>query len=245
MSKAPQSIDSAIYEPVFVRSLFDEMSSTYGLVNVITSFGFCILWREQCARLIDDYEDGDRIVDLMSGMAELTLHVRRKVTERAEILGIDLSTVMCATATETISRKGLTRCRAEVGDALATGLPDGSVDAAVSTFGLKTFDDDQLRQLALECRRVLRPGGRVAFLEISVPAPKILRCPFMFYIRKIIPVLGRILMGNPDNYRLLGVYTEAFENCDKTVGFFEEAGFKVEPKSFFFGCATGFAGIRE
>jgi len=66
----------------------------------------------------------------------------------------------------------------------------------------------------------------------------------MFYLRYVIPTIGRVFMGNPDNYRLLGVYTSNFGRCDQAIEIFREAGFTVQPRSFFFGCATGFRGKK-
>lgn len=42
-----------IYGPEFIRNLFDEMAKTYGIVNLITSFGFSMWWRKRCIRQAD------------------------------------------------------------------------------------------------------------------------------------------------------------------------------------------------
>jgi len=66
----------------------------------------------------------------------------------------------------------------------------------------------------------------------------------MFYMQKIIPILGWLFMGNPDNYRLLGVYTNLFRNCDTACRVFQAAGLHAETQSYFFGCATGIVGRK-
>ena len=129
-------------------------------------------------------------------------------------------------------------------DVLANSIPAESVDVVVSSFGLKTFTSEQRAALARETARVLRPGGRFSYLEISVPPQGWLRRPYMFYVRFVVPVLGRLLLGNPDNYRLLGVYAEAFGNAAEFTEQCRAAGLKAEYKRYFFGCATGVAGEK-
>lgn len=245
MSEArPDPVDGEpIYAPEFVTSLFDEMSETYGVVNSISSFGFCHFWRSACARLVR-LEPGARVVDLMSGMCELSLLMERGRGRGASYLAIDASPAMCDRGRRSVGRRTGSAVQVIQGDALATGLVDDSVDAVVSTFGLKTFSGAQLERLAREVHRVLRPGGQLAFLEISVPPAAWLRVPYLFYLDRLIPVIGRLLMGNPDNYRLLGEYTRRFGSCDRAVEVFRGAGLTVEPRRFFFGCATGFRGSK-
>ena len=59
-----------LYDPTFVTSLFDEMARTYGVVNLVSSFGFTLLWRRQCLRSIR-IDPSDEVLDLMTGMGEL------------------------------------------------------------------------------------------------------------------------------------------------------------------------------
>ena len=115
---------------------------------------------------------------------------------------------------------------------------DHSVDHVICAFGLKTFDLDQTRRFATEVFRILRPGGTCSLLEISVPENRLLRMAYLFYIGTCIPAVGKLCLGGIDCYRMLGVYTTAFGSCRRVVSPFEQAGFVVELKSHFFGCAT-------
>jgi demethylmenaquinone methyltransferase/2-methoxy-6-polyprenyl-1,4-benzoquinol methylase len=60
----------------------------------------------------------------------------------------------------------------------------------------------------------------------------------MFYIGRCIPLVGKICLGGIDSYRMLAVYTTAFGSCRRVIHFFEQAGFTVQLRSHFFGCAT-------
>ena len=232
-----------LYDPAFIRGLFDEMAATYGPVNLLSSFGFCIRWRRQCLRLID-LRPGSTVLDLMCGMGELESDVADRIGGHGSLLALDLSPVMCERAGRHPAKGVVERFEVIEADALRCPLADASVDHVVSTFGLKTFNGDQLRTLADQTYRVLKPGGSFAMLEISVPPTALLRAPYLFYLHRVIPIIGRLALGNPDNYRMLGVYTTAFGNCDEAAVRFAEAGLDVQTHSHFFGCATSTSGRR-
>ena len=160
------------------------------------------------------------------------------------VIAVDLSPVMCRAARRNAA--GIPGAAVEVleGDALELALPEASADCVVSSFGLKTFSPDQVRILARQVSRVLRPGGVFSFLEISVPRTQWLRGLYMFYLGRVIPLIGKALMGNPDNYRMLGVYTSCFGGCEQATAAFTEAGLRHRQTSFFFGCATGIMGSK-
>jgi ubiquinone/menaquinone biosynthesis C-methylase UbiE len=219
------------------------MSATYGVVNLITSFGFCRRWRRQCISQLSIPADGT-VVDLMTGMGELCPTVASLIGPRGKIVAVDNSPIMCRKARE--NHDGRLSCVLDVleEDALCSQIPDGTADVVVSSFGLKTFSNEQARKLAYEVIRILKPGGSFSFIEISVPPSRWLRMPYLLYLNKLIPVIGRMLMGNPDNYRMLGVYTMAFGDCRAAVTAFQEAGLNTNLQSYFFGCATGLVGNK-
>jgi ubiquinone/menaquinone biosynthesis C-methylase UbiE len=66
----------------------------------------------------------------------------------------------------------------------------------------------------------------------------------MFYLKWLIPLIGRLLLGNADSYRMLGGYTQAFDNATHFACCLREAGLAVIRVSYFFGCATGVRGIK-
>jgi demethylmenaquinone methyltransferase/2-methoxy-6-polyprenyl-1,4-benzoquinol methylase len=118
------------------------------------------------------------------------------------------------------------------------------MDFVLSAFGLKTFSDQQLQLLAREISRVLRPGGQVSVVEISVPSLWLLRPVFMFYLRFLIPVIGKLFAGNSSDYRMLGVYCKAFGNSRKFQSYLEDCGIATNYWSYFYGCASGVVGVK-
>lgn len=82
-----------IYEPSFVKNLFDKMSSSYSKMNYITSFGFSERWRKQCVKTID-LKKGETIVDLMTGMGECWKHILNHANQDSKLIGLDFSDEM-------------------------------------------------------------------------------------------------------------------------------------------------------
>lgn len=73
----------------------------------------------------------------------------------------------------------------------SNSLADNSADFIVSGFGLKTFNHEQLKNLAKEVSRILKPGGSFSFIDVSVPTSRTLRAFYLLYLKYCIPILGR------------------------------------------------------
>jgi demethylmenaquinone methyltransferase/2-methoxy-6-polyprenyl-1,4-benzoquinol methylase len=109
---------------------------------------------------------------------------------------------------------------------------------------VKTLSPEGQRKFVEEIRRILKPGGVFGLVEVSVPEFTLLRLPYMFYLTTIVPIFGRLLLGNPDNYRMLGVFTSRFGNCRELGEVFSTNGFDVCYHRYFWGCASGVVGTK-
>jgi demethylmenaquinone methyltransferase/2-methoxy-6-polyprenyl-1,4-benzoquinol methylase len=230
-----------IFSSGSVRSLFDEMAASYGVVNLLSSFGLSWWWRRQVLRRVTIH-DGARVADLMSGMGELWPALLRRIG-RGRLVAIDISSSMSRRA----QRRWARRSRAiefHVTDVLRAPLEPGSLDVVVSSFGLKTFNAAQLDRLAQLIARALCPGGQFSLIEISLPPNRWLRALYLFHLDRVIPLLGRLFLGNPANYRMLGVYTREFESARLVEEKLRARGLEVSYQSHFFGCATSVAGRK-
>jgi ubiquinone/menaquinone biosynthesis methyltransferase len=219
-----------IYEPKFVEKLFDKMSSSYSKMNYITSFGFSERWRRQCVEEIE-IEKGKTVVDLMTGMGECWKHILKNSNKDSKLIGLDFSTEMINRA-----EKNKGKFKNSIGNETA--------DFVISGFGLKTFNDEQLGTLANEIDRILKPNGKFSLIDVSVPNSKFLKPFYMFYLKNIIPILGKLFLGSQETYRMLGVYTEEFGNSKNVHRIFNKPEFEVEYVEYFYGCASGIKGRK-
>ena len=227
------------YNPAAIRDLFNEMSATYGAVNLISSFGFTLRWRNQAIKNIPIAETS-HVVDLMSGMNELCRSLSHHSSSGLHVTAVDISPEMAHRA-----RKDWPfHVETKVEDVLAWNFESGSADAVISSFGLKTFDPNQQLQLARIVASLLRPGGHFSLVEVSVPPARILRWFYMFYLNRIIPWIGRLFLGNPLNYQMLGLYTQDFGSCRHFAECLQQQGLQVRTVSYFFGCATCVCGTK-
>ncbi|APG65400.1 16S rRNA (cytosine(1402)-N(4))-methyltransferase [Tenacibaculum todarodis] len=232
-----------IYEPKFVEKLFDKMSSSYSKMNYITSFGFSERWRRQCVEEIE-IEKGKIVVDLMTGMGECWKHILKNSDKNSKLIGIDFSTEMINRAEKNKSKFRKSKVEILKENVFDNSIPNETADYVISGFGLKTFNDEQLGELAKEINRILKPNGKFSLIDVSVPKSRILKPFYMFYLKNIIPILGKVFLGSPETYRMLGVYTEQFGNSKNTHRIFNRPEFKVEYVEYFFGCASGIKGRK-
>jgi demethylmenaquinone methyltransferase/2-methoxy-6-polyprenyl-1,4-benzoquinol methylase len=229
------------YDPTAIRELFDEMAATYGMVNLIASFGFAARWRHQAVKQISAALRGNQqVVDLMSGMNELSHSISLYADCSLRVTAIDFSPEMLLRARTNFPFPVKTHLE----DIFTWGFPPGAADIVLSSFGLKTFDRDQQALLAERIATLLCPGGTFSLVEISVPPARFLRLFYLFYLNHIVPWIGRLFLGNPTNYRMLGVYTREFGNCCYFAECLRQQGLHVTEVSYFFGCATGVTGSK-
>ena len=127
---------------------------------------------------------------------------------------------------------------------MENNLPANHFDMVICAFGLKTFDPGQLKILANETFRILKTGGQFSFIEVSSPGNPVLRTLYKFYLGRVIPVFGSLLLGNPTEYRMLWRYTKAFENAKKAAEIFSNSGLNTKYCPYFFSCASGFYGVK-
>jgi ubiquinone/menaquinone biosynthesis methyltransferase len=235
-----------IYDHRFLKALFDEMQGTYELVSTICSFGFNWRWRKELvARL--KLRAGMTVCDLMAGTGESWLYVLPRLGKQGKLLAVDFSRQM---ATSARARRDHLRSDANAitvleEDALDNSIEAGSMDAVICVYGTKTLSQEEEERFVGEVRRLLKDNGVFGIVEISVPGWAPLRAPYLFYLRNVIPCVGKLFLGNPDNYRMLSQYTLRFGSCSRLAQTFTANGFDVREHSFFWGCATALTGVKR
>jgi demethylmenaquinone methyltransferase/2-methoxy-6-polyprenyl-1,4-benzoquinol methylase len=217
----PDALPQGEEKVAAVRSMFDAIAPRYDLVNRIMTFRMDVGWRRRTVRSLG-LAAGSTVADLACGTGdlcrELSAHGLRPV-------GADLSYGMLAAA----------RTEAPLVHADVVRLPvrDGAVDGATCGFALRNFES--LPPFFSELARVVRPGGRIALLDVAEPPNRLLRFGHGIYFGKVVPFIGGLL-SDPAAYRYLPRSVAYLPEPEVFLGQLADAGFvDVERRLLSFG----------
>ena len=204
--------ESGTLPPEGVRSMFDRIAPVYDLMNRAMTAGLDRRWRRLTVEAA--VRPGDRVLDACCGTGDLAVAAQ---AAGAEVVGLDFSPRMLERA-----RRKSADVEWIKGDALALPFEDASFDAATVGFGVRNLAD--LERGLAELRRVLRPGGRLAILEITTPRG-VLRPFYRLWFDVLIPLAGKVLPGGKA-YTYLPASVRRFPAPDEFARLLERAGFE-------------------
>jgi demethylmenaquinone methyltransferase/2-methoxy-6-polyprenyl-1,4-benzoquinol methylase len=216
-------------------AMFDKIAARYDAMNRVLSFGLDRGWRRRTVRALA-LGAGPRVLDLATGTGDLAVDIARMHPD-ATVIGLDPSRQMLAIAKQKLaSRRLADRVTLVRGDAQHLPYRDGELDAATIAFGIRNVPD---RVAALrEMARVVRPGGRVAVLELGEPRRGVLARAARFHTRHVVPRLGALLSGARE-YRYLQRSIAAFPPSAEFAALMEGAGLRmIEIAPLTFGVCT-------
>jgi demethylmenaquinone methyltransferase / 2-methoxy-6-polyprenyl-1,4-benzoquinol methylase len=171
-----------------VRAMFDSIAPRYDLVNRVMTFGLDRRWRRLAVRSLG-LGAGTRVLDVACGTGDLC---RELSSSGYQPVGVDVSAGMLAHAH--------TSAPLVLADALQLPMASATMDGAVSGFALRNFV--ALDALLEELARVVRPGGRIALLDVAIPTQPVLRAGHAVYFGHVVPRIGALL-SDRDAYRYL------------------------------------------
>ncbi len=234
-----------IYDPGFVKGVFDRCSRRYIGFSYVCSFGFTERWRRECVDAMPAPRVGNPVgYDLMAGTGEAWPHFLKRFPSAGAITAVDISSGMHERALVRLHALRAHKIRFVEDDVLASALADQSADFVISTFGLKTLDAGQQARLAALVARILKPGGVFSFIEASDPAGWWLRPLYLFHLKSILPWVERLLLRGAQDFAMIGIYCTAFRDASAFAGMLRANGLDVSYRPYFFGCATGVAGTK-
>ncbi len=229
-----------VADKAFIRKAFDSITPRYDLLNQILSFGMSKSWRERSAEIVLQLPGfaPKTVLDLGCGTGKfLEVFLHKKAWESAT--GLDFSAAMLARARSTVAGNVMWL----QGDFDALPFLEDSFDLVISGFTLRSVQ--RLPEFLANVRRIVTPGGRVAFLDLTRPRNSLARFFFYPYLRFILPILGGLISGNREAYRFLSSSIQGFQSPDATLRLMESLGYKgCTSKSFAFGAATLIIGSK-
>jgi demethylmenaquinone methyltransferase/2-methoxy-6-polyprenyl-1,4-benzoquinol methylase len=195
---------------VAVRDMFDAIAPRYDLVNRVMTFRLDVRWRRRAVRALA-LPLASRVLDLASGTGDLCADLAHAGHRP---ISVDFSIGMLRA-----DRSGAPRVQADI---LRLPMADGSADGVTCGFALRNLVD--LATFFDELARVVRPGGRIALLDVGVPHNRLVRAGNGIYFGKVVPRIGALL-SDAAAYRYLPRSVAYLPPPDEMVGMLAVSGF--------------------
>lgn len=223
------SLDEHLRDPgrkqQYVNRVFDIVAASYDRFTRLSSLGLDMAWKRDLVRLVKQRVRSDEIiVDLATGTGDLAFALAAHVWH-GRVIGIDICEQMIALADRSRHARKLVNVEFQVGDLMATGLPDESVAAVTVGYGLRNCPD--FRRGLAEVRRILKPGGWLAsldFVRLDHPWPRMV---FESSLLLTCNFFGWLWHGEPAAYGYLARSIKYFATNQEFTRSLRAAGFRV------------------
>jgi demethylmenaquinone methyltransferase / 2-methoxy-6-polyprenyl-1,4-benzoquinol methylase len=193
-------LPSTADKPRFVSQMFARIAPRYDLMNSVMTFGQDARWRQVVADAVVGRRNGSRVIlDVGTGTGRLACAVL-EADPSSVVVGVDFTLEMLRRAPHALHRAA--------GDAVRLPFADRQFDAVISGFVVRNLAD--VAAGIAEQIRVLRPGGLLVILETTPGPDGLLKIPYRFYFRHLVPVLGLLLAGDASAYTYLPESTLTF-----------------------------------
>ncbi|SHH38853.1 bifunctional demethylmenaquinone methyltransferase/2-methoxy-6-polyprenyl-1,4-benzoquinol methylase UbiE [Thermosipho atlanticus] len=203
-----------------VHELFQNISSKYDKVNSIMSFGMDNLWRKKAIKLVK-ISKNDVCLDLCCGTGKFTELISEILGDKGFIYALDISENMLEIAKNRINKQNI---KFILGDATETPFENNFFDVVTMGWGLRNIPD--IHMVLTEIYRILKVGGRFVLLDMGKPNTFLIKNFYWFYLKKIVPLIGKIVTGNKDPYIYFYKSIENFPSSTEIKDLLSKIGFK-------------------
>jgi demethylmenaquinone methyltransferase/2-methoxy-6-polyprenyl-1,4-benzoquinol methylase len=229
--------------PESIRELFDNIASTYDLLNHLLSLGRDFYWRKKAVQELKGL--GGWILDIATGTGDIAIEIIHQNGDHNKVLGLDFSEPMIKRAQRKVSVKGLSQTIAlSLGDALSLPFQDDTFNASIVAFGLRNIIEK--KQALSEMVRVIKKGGKVIVLEFTFPQSGLMRRLYPTYFQRVLPRVGGFISGDQGAYVYLPESVLHFASVEDYEGIMRKVGLEnVSSQSLTGGVASVISGIKK
>ena len=203
-----------------VQNVFDQVFDKYDLMNDFMSLGVHRLWKKNLLNMMNP-SPKQKLIDVACGTGDIAKLFLDYVNKDSEITCIDPNKAMIKKAKEKLETyENLTWM---IASAEKLPIPENTFDFYTISFGLR--NTKSLDKALSEAYRVLKPGGRYLCLEFS----KIQNSGLDFIYKnysKLIPSIGKYIVGEKAPYEYLVKSIENFLNQDELIDLMKKKGFQ-------------------
>jgi len=204
-----------------IEDAFNKIAPHYDFMNRLLSAGIDSSWRRKA--ILGLPPSTTSVLDIATGTGDQAF-ILAGALPHAEIVAVDFSETMLTVARKKAQKKNLNgRITFLMADGLQLPFDDNRFDVAVISFGLRNFEN--LLEGCKEALRTLKPRGELIILELSRPEKRAWAAAHHLYLTKIMPWLGRLFAGSPDEYRYLQQSVNCVPQGENMLKLLSDAGF--------------------
>ena len=203
-----------------VKKVFDQVYDRYDLMNDLMSLGVHRFWKKSLLNQMNPSAKS-KLIDVACGTGDIAQTYLRKVSTEAEITCVDPNQGMISKGREKL--KDFKNLRWIISPAENLKVDDNKFDFYTISFGLRNTKN--IEKAISEAYRVLKPGGRFLCLEFSKIKNDILNTMYNNY-SKLIPEIGKFVVGKKEPYEYLVKSIENFVNQDELIDLMKKKNFK-------------------
>jgi len=202
-----------------VNSVFDKVYKNYDLMNDLMSFGIHRFWKKNLITWMNP-QLGHKIIDVAAGTGDLAKMISKKNDNKNNFSCVEPNKGMLETGKEKL--KSFSNIKWYLNSAEKLPFNENIFDFYTISYGIRNVTD--INQCLKEAYRVLKPGGRFFCLEFSTVENEILNLLYKKY-SKLIPLIGKIVVGSDEPYEYLINSIDKFYNQDQLVNLLEQNRF--------------------
>ena len=192
-----------------VENVFDQVFDQYDLMNDLMSFGVHRLWKKTMLNMMNPTSK-QNLIDVACGTGDIAKLFLNNVNKQSKITCVDPNQGMINKCKEKLGK--YENINWIIASAEKLPLKDNSFDFYTISFGLRNTKN--LKKSLAEAYRVLKPGGRFLCLEFSKIQNSGLEFIYKKY-SKLIPSIGKFVVGEKHPYEYLVQSIENFVNQDE------------------------------
>ncbi|MFI5207109.1 MAG: ubiquinone/menaquinone biosynthesis methyltransferase [Gemmatimonadales bacterium] len=206
----------------YVRAMFEGVAPSYDLLNRVLSLNVDRAWRRRAISRLGWAARPDGIyLDACAGTLDLARSLARRPGFHGRVVATDFALPMLRIGAAKLNGE---RIYSAAADTLELPVADGTFDGALVGFGVRNLAD--LSAGLAELSRVLKPGARLVVLDFATPQSALLRTLYLFYFRRVLPVVGRLVSGHPTAYTYLPESVMTFPDPETLARALDVAGLK-------------------
>ena len=203
-----------------VQNVFDQVYDQYDLMNDFMSFGAHRLWKKNLLKMMNPSRN-QNLIDVECGTGDIANLFLNYMNENSYVTCVDPNKKMIKKGKEKLNKfKNLNWIEAS---AERLPLAENFFDFYTISFGLRNTKN--IEKALKEAYRVLKPGGRYLCLEFSKIQNPSLDIIYKNY-SKLIPSIGKFIVGESKPYEYLIRSIENFINQDELIDLMKKTGFQ-------------------